>query len=129
LERRLLQAGFDHAEIQEALDGLSSVGLIDDRRFAERFVERAGTGKLDGRKRLMSELLAKGVARDVAEGALAEVEGSEEARACELAERQAPRLSRLEPDAARRRLYGFLLRRGFDHASATVAVRKTFGDS
>src|SRR5437870_3520931 len=45
LERRLLQAGFDREDIDQALDTLTAAGLIDDERFAAAVVEHAMTAR------------------------------------------------------------------------------------
>src|SRR5438552_5996519 len=67
LERRLTRAGFEPEEIAEALDALAAAGLIDDARFAGAVVEHARTGRVAGRRAVLSGLLAKGVDRDTAE--------------------------------------------------------------
>src|SRR5439155_11508566 len=54
LERRLQQAGFEREEIDQALDALASVGLIDDERFAATVVDNAMTGRLSGRRAVMT---------------------------------------------------------------------------
>lgn len=122
LETRLLAAGFERAEVGEELDRLESVGLIDDERFALEFAEHAATRRLSGRRAVVSSLGAKGVARDVIERALGEVGGDEEARAADLARTRASRLMGLPPEAAFRRLFSFLVRRGYDSALARRAA-------
>jgi len=118
LERRLLAAGFERVEVGEELDRLESVGLIDDERFALEFAEHAATRRLSGRRAVTSSLGAKGVARDVIDRALGKVGGDEEERAADLARTRAPRLMGLPPETAFRRLFSFLVRRGYDSALA-----------
>jgi len=45
----------------------------------------------------------------------------------QLAEKQAPRLKRLDPAVARRRLVGMLQRRGFDYESIKPVVDQVLG--
>ena len=124
LERRLLRTGFEREEIDEALDGLAAAGLIDDERFAAAVVEHSMTARPSGRRAVMTSLLTKGVDRGVVERALERLEEGEEARADELAERQAARLRALDPAVAFRRLSSLLVRRGFSPGLAHAATRR-----
>jgi regulatory protein len=73
------------------------------------------------------ELRRKGVAADVANEAvsqaLADVGMDEEEAALEVARKRARSLRSLEPAVARRRLYAFLARRGFDSNLVARVVR------
>lgn len=122
LETRLVAAGFERVEVREELDRLESVGLVDDERFALEFAEHAATRRLSGRRAVTSSLGAKGVARDIIDRALGEVGGDEEARAADLARTRATRLMGLPPETAFRRLFSFLVRRGYDSALARRAA-------
>jgi regulatory protein len=128
LESRLLQAGFERDEVEEALAGLASAGLIDDERFAEQVVEHARTVKPSGRRAVLGSLLSRGVSRATAERALEGFAEGEESRAQELAARQAGRLAGLAPEVAFRRVYGLLLRRGYGPEVARTAARNALGD-
>jgi regulatory protein len=127
MERRLLQAGFEAGAVTGELERLDAAGLLDDERFARALVEAQVVGRGVGRRAARDALLAKGVARDVAERAVAEATGSpedEEARAEALARRRVRSLGSLEPATAFRRLHGLLVRRGYDPGLArTVAMR------
>ena len=127
LEVRLLRAGFEQEEIDRALEDLAGAGLIDDERFAAAVVEHAMSGRLSGRRAVMTGLLSKGVDRGLAERALGRLTGTEEARAEALASRQAHRLRALEPAVAFRRLSSLLIRRGFDPGLAFAAARRALG--
>lgn len=121
--RRLRQAGFAQEEIDEAIADLTEVGLIEDVRFARELVRDQASRRLAGDRAIRNALREKGVAADVAEGALREA-GDEAGRANDLASRRAIRLSGLAPDAAHRRLYGLLVRRGFPPGVAAEATRE-----
>jgi len=127
LELRLLRAGFEREDVDQALDDLSSIGLIDDQRFAEQVVEHAMTGRPAGRRAVMTGLMSKGVDRGVAERALGRLAVTEEARAEALASRQAVRLRSLDPAVAYRRLTSLLVRRGFAPGLAFDVARRTLG--
>lgn len=125
LEQRLRAAGFDVEEISRALIDLDRAGLVDDERFA-RELTRSRAARLDGDRSVRSALAKAGVSAELAEAALAEA-GDESERALELARRRAARLSHLEPETARRRLYGLLVRRGYSPGLAAAACGEALG--
>ncbi|HEX2088975.1 MAG TPA: regulatory protein RecX [Actinomycetota bacterium] len=126
MRRRLSQTGFDAAEIEEALEDLERVGLVDDDRFARELVRDRAALRLTGGRAIRSELLRLGVRAEIADAALAEA-GDEADRARALALKRAPRLQELSPEAAHRRLYSLLLRRGYGHGVATAACAEALG--
>ena len=79
----------------------------------------------------MQELMRAGVKSEVAKKATTEVYAEQDpiAIAMALAERQAPRFKRLDPEVAKRRLVGMLMRRGFDFESIKSVVAKVLGRS
>ena len=124
LERRLEGAGFDPGEVRAELDRLRQVGLIDDEAFARAVVEHSFTTKKEGRRVVAGRLMSAGIAPETAAAVLDEAVGGEEERAEALAAAKAARLSGLQPDAAYRRLYGILARRGYAPDLAGRAARR-----
>ena len=124
IERRLGRAGFDSEEIRAELDRLGEVGLIDDEAFARAVAEHSFTTRKEGRRVVAGRLRTAGIAQDIAEAVLDEVVGGEEERADALAAAKAATLSALQPDAAYRRLYGMLARRGYAPDVAGRAARR-----
>ncbi len=122
IRRRLRLAGFEREEVEQALDALENAGLIEDRRFAKEMVRDQVGRRLVGNRSIRANLLQKGVAREVVDEALEEA-GEEAERAEELARQRAGRLAGLQPEAAYRRLYGLLLRRGYGPGVARDASR------
>ena len=117
LESRLRQAGHEPAAAASALQRCRELGYLDDRAFALAHVRDRLRLRPKGRRALRSELFAKGIDADLAEAAIAEAfveSGLDETDlARRLAARRTKALVGLEPDAARRRLSGYLTRRGF----------------
>jgi regulatory protein len=113
LRRKLVQRGFDPAEVEQALSRLGDSGLQDDARFAESLARsRVNAGY--GPQRLRAELAQHGLGEELARAAVdAQARGGNwTERALELARRRWPKGA---GDAReRRRLADFLLRRGFD---------------
>ena len=118
LSRSLVRKGADPEHTRQAIARLVEQGFIDDAAFARAFTRAKVIGASHSRGRVQQELQRKGVARDVAAEAIGEVlveEGVDQLVLIEAAARRKLRtLASLEPTVRRRRLYGFLARRGFD---------------
>ncbi len=117
--------GVGDDDVRSALEDLERVGLVDDAAFARELVESRAGHRLEGDRAIRSALRSKGVDPAVGEAALAEIGGGdEEARAFELAELRARRLSGLPPERAYPRLLSFLQRRGYGYGLASGAARR-----
>jgi regulatory protein len=127
--RKLARKEFGQAVIDGVLDDLQRLGYLDDARFAETRALAAAEHKHHGRRRALMELQRSGVAADVAQRAVENVYGQQDssATARELAFKQAPRLRRLDPAVARRRLAGMLQRRGFDYDDIRPVIDEVLG--
>jgi regulatory protein len=128
LRRRLGQAGFPPEEIERALEDLERVGLVDDERFAREAVRDQTSRRLAGNRAVRAALREKGIDQVVAEEAI-QAAGDEAERAHELAVRRATRMAALGPEAAARRLYGVLLRRGYGHEVAREACKAAIAEA
>lgn len=107
----------------EIIVRFTEVGLIDDDSFAAALTATRSTVGQRGRHRIRQELSAKGVDRETAEAALADLDPEDELEAAKaLAEKKARSLRSLEPHVARRRLAGVLARRGFPSSVVSAAV-------
>jgi len=129
LKRKLFRQEYSPATIDEVLDDLKRLGYIDDQRFAKTKALSAAQHKHHGPRRAMMELMKAGVKRDVAEGAVGEVYESNDniAAARQLAQKQAARLKKLDPQVAKRRLAGMLQRRGFDYDAIRPVIDEIIG--
>ncbi|MDK9716634.1 MAG: RecX family transcriptional regulator [Trichlorobacter sp.] len=100
----------------QAVERLISEGYLDDQRYAERFVAAARqSGRYVG-YRLRQELRRRGVAPELIDQVLRNVpdDGDELAQARELIERRYAAFNPQEADdRQRRRIAGFLQRRGY----------------
>ncbi len=104
------------------LDRLEEVGLVDDEVFARDWLA-AGDRRQRSRRALIAELIEKGVAKDVVQAAVGELDSDRDYGVARgYAERKVASLSRVDPAARYRRLAGALARRGF---SAEVVARVT----
>ncbi|MBC7099719.1 regulatory protein RecX [Candidatus Bipolaricaulota bacterium] len=129
LRSRLALKGCEEKLIDRVIARAKAEGLVDDRLFARLYAEDRLLGRPCSRGMLARELRAKGVSREVAERAAAEVLPELDERA--LAERALEgRLSLWQglPDEVRkRRAYAFLLRRGFSPELARELVEEIVG--
>jgi regulatory protein len=121
LERVLVRKGEPAEHVASAVQRLIALGILDDAQFARQFIRAKISGAGLSRRRLQSELWRRGVARDVIDEALAEVmaedEVNEDAQIAEVAAKKLRTLRSADPAVARRRLYAFLARRGYEGAA------------
>jgi regulatory protein len=115
--QKLGDKGFDAAIIASVVASLERLGYIDDRQFAEQWT--AGRVRLRGfgRRRIEQELRKKGISRDIIAGALAGVFSAETEleTARGVAEKKIHSLKSVDEETRRRRLAGFLERKGFSY--------------
>jgi len=126
LATKLKKQEYPAGVIEAVLDQLTEMNYVNDQRFAEKRAELTAKYKHHGRNRAMMELAKKGVARETARMAVEKVYESHDsaAMARDLVRKKYRALERLGPVVARRRLYGMLLRRGFDFATIKPAVEE-----
>jgi regulatory protein len=123
LERRLLQARFEPAEVRDVLTRLEGVGLIDDRAFARQFAEQRFGSRREGRRAVVNGLRAAGISVELSEATMADAPDDEEERALALARSRVGRLTGVEPPKAFARLHSLLIRRGYGPEVARRAAR------
>jgi len=120
VRRALCAKGYSSEVVRAVVRELRRQGYLDDRRYAETYVELRTASSPRGRWVLLAELRKKGVDREIADDALRHLDAEEEYRlARSLAERRLTRLGG-EEEERRMRLARFLLGRGF---SASVVLR------
>ncbi len=130
LRRRLLAKEHEEAVVDTVLERLMEEGLLDDAEFARRYVADKRTLGHWGSPRIRRGLAGLGVAGPVIDIAVGAADGggledAEYARALALLAAKGP--PRPPLDAARRRAYQALLRRGFASGLAYRAVREWTG--
>jgi regulatory protein len=114
LARKLRERGFPKAVVRRVLDECVRQRLLDDRRFAARYVHTALTLRGYAPARIRRELLRKGIPAHVASRVLEGI--GEEAEAEALRRAVARRVRTLAPPRtpeARRRWIAYLRRMGF----------------
>ena len=124
VRRKLTASEFGEAAIEGAIARLQELGYLDDRQYARRYA----AGRLDrkyGPRRIVQELRRRGIVAELAESAVrdAREERDVEDLARELAMTRAARLkSETDERKRKKKVYDFLVRRGFDSDVAWSAV-------
>ena len=126
LREKLHGRGFDEDHVEAALEQLVSEGWLNDSRFAERFAESAlSSGRYFG-PRLRLEMRRRGLPPELVSEVLGRVlEGHDEAgevRAI-IERRFSGFLLSCASDKEKRRVVGFLQRKGFSLSAIMTALR------
>ena len=123
---RLVDRDHPREDIDAAIDHLVETRALDDERVAQAYARTAVNVKGRGRLRILHELHAKGIPRDVAAAAVANVFGDLDERT--LVDRAIQKKLRHRPQpvtpAEHARLYQHLMRQGFSPAVVADALRK-----
>ncbi len=124
--RRLRGRHFSTQAIEGAVEALERLGLLDDRAFAQRWVERRLSARPAGRQALERELRDNGVTPDVVAQILDEMLAGRdpEKEALSLLQSRERQYRGLDRQKAMSRMYGLLGRRGFDADTARSAAQK-----
>lgn len=126
IRRYLQKKELPEAQMAGVVERLKRAGLVDDKGFAELWVENRTTFKPKAKRALQAELKAKGVGGKEIAAALAGVD--EAAAARQLAVARAPRLLRqkLTRLEFKKKLSEYLARRGFDYETISEAVERAW---
>jgi len=120
---KLGELDYDAATIEGAVTRLIELHLIDDSDFARRWIEERARTKGKAPDVLVSELRARGVSRETAEEALAEVGLEEDTQAIEVAAKLIRKVIRFPLGEQGPRLYELMRRRGFSHEHSEAGAR------
>jgi regulatory protein len=130
IEKLLASRDLSEEVIAAEVERLEGVGLIDDAALAETLVRTRRERKGLGRQALISELRRRHIDQDIIDAAL-ETEDSdddaEQERANELAVKKARALASYDQDTAKRRLTGFLMRKGYSSSIVQTAIGVALG--
>jgi regulatory protein len=137
VRRRLGQAGYRSELVEGAIARLTELGMLDDATFGRAWVESRDRAHPRGERALRSELVLKGLARELidellgerrdAAAATADDEGNapdvDLAAAQRLLARNGRALERVvDPRTRRQRAYAILARHGFDPETCREAA-------
>jgi regulatory protein len=114
---KLRDKEFSPSVVETVMEHLLRLRYVDDRKFAAQWAASRARLRGYGRRRIEQELRQKGVNRETIQEALNEAVPFEDERetARTVAEKKLRTMKSLEPEARKRRLAGFLERKGFPH--------------
>ena len=126
LRRRFRALRMERETIEGVIGDLKAEGLVDDRIFARLWVKEKLQRGDCGRVRLRRDLETKGIDRDVVADELNRAFSGvrENELAGDLAIKKLRRLGDLRPSEGKRKVYAYLLRRGFTRDAASEAAQR-----
>ena len=127
VEKKLRDKGFGDVTVRTVLSNLTRLDYVDDEKFADQWAQSRVRLRGLGRRRIERELKDKGVDRETARRALdsvltADLEIETAKRAVE---RKLTSMRALDRGTRRRRLAGFLERRGFSFSVIRHILKNT----
>ncbi|MBR2743438.1 MAG: RecX family transcriptional regulator [Clostridia bacterium] len=129
MTERLMHAGFDEETARAAVGELSEEGVISDEAYAEKYAYYLYTKKLCGRRRVVMELIKKGVDRDTAQAA-ADRAAPEDMAALALAlSKKKLKTVRSEKDMDYDKFFAYLLRSGHEYGDIREALAEIFNNN
>ena len=126
LRQRLARRKFEPDDIEDAVARLRGERALDDRRTALACARTEVRIKRRGRTRVVRQVEALGIARDIAREAVAEVfaEIDETELLQQALERRLRHGTELSDPAVFRRIHRYLLGQGFDPERVTTLLRQ-----
>jgi regulatory protein len=128
LSRKLAEKGFPPDEREAAVARLTASGLLDDRKFAFEFARQKIVGGGAATRRVRQSLMMKGIPSQVVDEAIAALLADEpvdhDAAIEKLAARKLRSLTGLDEAVQRRRLFGYLSRRGYEIDDVKRVIRR-----
>jgi regulatory protein len=122
LKKKVIQ---DHV-IDEVIERLQQDGLVDDHKFAELWIENRSALRPRGSRILRLELRKKGISDKIIDSVTSNID--EDHLAFQAAKKQARKYRGLEWQDFRKKMYGFLARRGFDYGIISTIIPKAWED-
>jgi regulatory protein len=126
VRKNLLKHEIPEVVIEQTLERLRRDGLVNDDQFAQAWVENRSTFRPRSRRLMAMELRQKGLDDEAMQPALQNVD--DEALAYEAAQKRAPRFKSLEWIEFRKKLSGFLARRGFPYPVIATTVSRVWSE-
>src|SRR3990172_760150 len=128
IQENLRRHGISEEIIASVVERLERSGMIDDKLFAQAWVENRSEFRPRSKRALVYELRQRGIAEDVIDQALTENMPDEAELAYQAALKYSRKLNRLEWLEFRRKLSGHLARRGFSYDIVIPVVDRVWAE-
>lgn len=122
LRRKLEESEYPKEAVESAIAYVTSYGYLDDRRYAEHYIERKKQGK--GKARLKMELVQKGISREIIEEVLESTDFGETREMIRQIILKKRKTDIPMNEKEKQRLYGFLMRKGFSSSDILAVMRE-----
>ncbi|CAM3932109.1 RecX family transcriptional regulator [Paenibacillus alkaliterrae] len=128
IQQYLLRKLFEESNIQYALDRLEREHIVDDEQYARQFAAGRMRSSLKGRRWIKQELQQRGVSKQAAAEATDALGREDELAAAKCAADKKWRSLKGEPLDKKRKLMGYLMRRGFPGDIVKEAIKNVEAD-
>jgi regulatory protein len=126
IRQNLLKHGVAETVLADVIQRLQRAGLLDDKRFADAWVENRADLHPRSRRALAYELKQRGVDQQLIQQSLAQVDDDQAAYQAAL--RRSRKLQGLDWQDFRKKMYGYLARRGFDYETSAPVVKRVWNE-
>ena len=121
LYQKLIKAGFDKKACAEVIAWCVEFGLVDDRRYAERYALRCYESNISKRE-AMQKMYMKGIASQLAKEVWEEMDTDEQSQLASLIEKKYAYKLTLENGTEK--VFAALIRKGFSFGAVKEAMKK-----
>lgn len=129
MQEYLDEKEFGEADIDATIERLKALGLLDDARFATRFVETRLAAKPVSKRHLIEQLRGHGLSEDDINVAIEFADDdTETANALKIAQKFARQFQDLDPDKRRQRMFSRLQARGYSYDVARRAIERALSE-
>ena len=122
LRRKLEESEYPKEAVESAIAYVTSYGYLDDRRYAEHYIEWKKQGK--GKARLKMELVQKGISREIIEEVLESTDFGETREMIRQIILKKRKTDIPMNEKEKQRLYGFLMIKGFSSSDILAVMRE-----
>lgn len=122
LRRKLEESEYPKEAVESAIAYVTSYGYLDDRRYAEHYIEWKKQGK--GKARLKMELVQKGISREIIEEVLESTDFGETREIIRQIILKKRKTDIPMNEKEKQRIYGFLMRKGFSSSDILAVMRE-----
>lgn len=119
---RMREKEIEEAVRERVIDRFEELDLLDDEAFARYWIDQRARFKPRGKPLLRQELRQKGVDQQIVNDLLEDTDDSAAVR--QAAEKKARTLTRYSEDQFKKKLIGFLQRRGFSYYDSRDVVNE-----
>lgn len=122
LRRKLEESEYPKEAVESAIAYVTSYGYLDDRRYAEHYIEWKKQEK--GKARLKMELVQKGISREIIEEVLESTDFGETREMIRQIILKKRKTDIPMNEKEKQRIYGFLMRKGFSSSDILAVMRE-----